>query len=140
MPSRLARILASFLSLPAWVRLWLLLCLFPANAAAFLFAAGPVGHWASLAFVLVGLSNGAMVWYQAGLSRLLAVPHLVFWGPLQVYLVGHLIAAATGAAPFGPAEVYAAVLASINGISLMFDAWDSLRWLRGERAVFRPQP
>ena len=138
MPSRLTQVLASFLSLPTWVRVWLAVCLFPANAAAFLFADGPVGHWASLAFVLVGLSNGAMVWRQAGLSRLLALPHLLFWGPLQIYLVGYLIDAAKGATPFGPAEIYAAALASINGISLMFDAWDSLRWLRGERAVFRP--
>lgn len=138
MPSRLTHILASFLSLPTWVRVWLALGLFPANAAAFLFADGPVGHWASLAFVLVGLSNGAMVWYQAGLSRLLAVPHLLFWGPLQVYLAGYVSNAAAGATPFGPNEVYAAVLAGINGISLMFDTWDSLRWLRGERAVFRP--
>lgn len=138
MPSRLTQVFASFLSLPTWVRVWLAVCLFPANAAAFLFANGPVGRWASIAFVLVGLSNGAMVWRQAGLSRLLALPHLLFWGPLQIYLVGYLFDAAKGATPFGPAEVYAAVLASINGISLMFDAWDSLRWLRGERAVFRP--
>lgn len=108
--------------------------LFPLNAASLWLTHWNTGYWAAWAFAVVALTNIPMTIVQAGLSRLLALPHVLAWGPLQVYLVLRLTGSVGG--PLQQGEwAYATALAIINAISLTFDGWDSWRWLRGERAV-----
>ena len=69
------------------------------------------------------------------MSRLMSVPHLFAWIPLQV-LIPIRLAEMVGSGPVSDAEwAFGIVLFVINGISLVFDVIDSFRWLRGEREV-----
>ncbi|MEO1142961.1 MAG: hypothetical protein AAFW66_11560, partial [Pseudomonadota bacterium] len=67
-----------------------------------------------------------------GMSKVLAIPHLIFWIPLHVILVNRL---------FGPTEMvdfemnYLIIILAINTISLIFDINDANEWRRGNRDV-----
>ncbi|KPQ30655.1 MAG: putative permease YjgP/YjgQ family [Marinobacter excellens HL-55] len=121
----------SFRSLPVWVQVWVAGILVPVNAAAFWFMDTPAGWWAALAAALVLVSNYPVMLACEGMSRLMSLPHLIIWGPLQVFLLHRLITASPGNPEFG---LILALLA-VNGISLVFDAIDSWRWFAGERDV-----
>lgn len=71
------------------------------------------------------------LWHaQVGYVRLVALPHIVVWTPLAIYLYRrrkHF------AAPWPVRWTVAALMATIV-VSLGFDYVDLLRWLLGERA------
>ena len=135
MLNRLLAIWRSYRSLPLWVQVWVGGILVPANAAAFALTNTPSGHWAAWAAAFVVATNVPIMWMEQGMSKLMSVPHLVAWIPLQVFLALRLTGAA-GSAPLEQAEfVLALMLLVVNGISLAFDALDSLKWWRGERHV-----
>ena len=71
------------------------------------------------------------LWHaQVGYVRLVALPHIVVWTPLAIYLYRrrkHF------AAPWPVRWTVAALMATIV-VSLGFDYADLLRWLLGERA------
>jgi hypothetical protein len=135
MLDRLLTIWRSYRSLPLWVQVWVGGILVPANAAAFALTNTPSGHWAAWAAAFVVATNVPIMWMEQGMSKLMSVPHLVAWIPLQVFLALRLTGAA-GSAPLDQAElVLALMLLVVNGISLAFDALDSLKWWRGERHV-----
>ena len=137
MPSRMLRMWASFRSLPLWVQVWISVFLFPANAASLALTHWDAGFWAAWAFVVVGGSNVTMLVLQAGLSRMMALPHVLAWGPLQGYLLYWLLT--SGQQGIGSGEwTYAFLLFTINAISLSFDLLDSWKWLHGARDVYRP--
>jgi len=134
MSDLIARHLASwqsFRSLPLWVQVWVAGILVPVNAAGFLLLDTPAGQWTALAAVLVLLSNYPVMLACRGMGRLLSVPHLLIWGPLQLALLYRL-----GSGGPGPVEQgFVILVLVVNGISLVFDTLDTLRWLRGEREV-----
>lgn len=135
MLNRLLTIWRSYRSLPLWVQVWVGGILVPANAAAFALTDTPSGYWAAWAAVLVVVTNVPIMWMEQGMSKLMSVPHLVAWIPLQAFLLLRLTGAA-GATPMGQAELMLAVLLLVvNGISLAFDAVDSVKWWRGDRHV-----
>lgn len=135
MLDRLLTIWRSYRSLPLWVQVWVGGILVPANAAAFALTNTPSGHWAAWAAAFVVATNVPIMWMEQGMSKLMSVPHLVAWIPLQVFLALRLTDAA-GSAPLEQVEfVLALMLLVVNGISLAFDALDSLKWWRGERHV-----
>ena len=135
MLDRILTIWRSYRSLPLWVQVWVGGILVPANAAAFALTNTPSGHWAAWAAAFVVATNVPIMWMEQGMSKLMSVPHLVAWIPLQVFLALRLTGAA-GSAPLEQAEfVLALMLLVVNGISLAFDALDSLKWWRGERHV-----
>lgn len=120
----------SLRSLPLWVQIWVVGVLVPVNAAAFFLldtAAGVATAWAAL--FVVATNMPIMYWY-GGMNRAMSIPHLMAWGPLQVWLVLRLIEAD---APVGIELFYIWLLLLVNGVSLVFDLIDSWRWLRGER-------
>jgi hypothetical protein len=129
--SLMTDILGSFFSLPRWVVVWMLVILGPVNMAAVFFIHEPGGPIiASLVFAGVFLSL-LSVPFERGLSKLTAVGHLLPWTILIAYIV---FAAPEGSATY---EIYLTVLAIVNGISLVFDYMDSLKWVRGDRQVVR---
>lgn len=132
MMSRLRDCHRSFLALPLWVRLWVALVLIPVNALPFFLLGTETGRWAALASLLVVASNLPIMLIERGLSRLMSIPHLFAWIPLLAFLLLRL-----GAEPplAGTELGLALVLLAVNGLSLVFDTIDSLRWLRGEREV-----
>jgi hypothetical protein len=138
MTERLQQSWHSFLSLPAWVQVWVGLVLIPANAASFFLLDYRSGQMAALAAAFVVVTNVPIMLCERGMSKLMAIPHLFAWGPLVVILVLRL-AEHSNASEFSLVEqVFAIVIVTVNGISLAFDVVDSWRWLRGDRSVPHP--
>lgn len=124
----------SFQRLPLWVRLWMAGVLIPVNMLSLLFLQYPSARMVAVAAVLALGSNMWLLYRHAGFNRLMAVPHLLVWGPLQAILVIYLM---TNASLISLAEVmYVSLVLSANGISLCFDLLDSWRWIQGEREPF----
>lgn len=135
MQARTQDIWKSYRSLPLWVQIWVALILVPVNAAAFVLLDTWLGVAAAIAAVFVALTNAPIMWVCRGMSRLMSVPHLFAWIPLQV-LIPMRLAGMVGGGPVSDAEwVFGIVLFVTNGISLVFDAIDSWRWAKGEREV-----
>lgn len=74
-----------------------------------------------------------MVYIQGGLTRLLSVPHVI-WIPLLIHLIRRLFVDHAIAAD-SDEYVFAAAVVAVNGISLLFDALESWRWLAGRREI-----
>jgi len=128
----------SFRSLPAWVQIWVGLILVPANALPFFLLNTWAGAAGAIAAIVVIATNGPiMLWYQ-GMNRALSLPHLLAWIPLEVALILRALGMAGSGSPAGAEMTLIVVLLIINGISLVFDALDSWRWIRGERETPRP--
>lgn len=117
--------------LPKWVKAWVL-GLIAVNAASFAFLHSEVGRWTAAAALVVCVFNVPMMLVQQGLTRLLSLPHFV-WFALVVYLAGQLFGA--NPLPAGSVRTYALVVLAVNSISLVFDVIEVFRWLRGEREV-----
>lgn len=125
----------SWQSLPAWVQVWLGLILMPVNAAAFFLIDTWTGIAAAIAAVFVVTTNVPIMLYEGGMSRLMAMPHLVAWIPLSVFIVGRLLNL-WGGPVLGKSEfVFAIMLLIVNGISLIFDTIDTVKWCRGARDI-----
>lgn len=122
----------SFLALPRRVQWWVAAVLIPVNTAPFLLLGSDTGKIGALSSLLIVATNVPIMLHQRGMSRLMSVPHLFIWIPLCLWLWNHLQAPLP---PTGLEWWLAVALLVANGISLPFDVVDSLRWLRGERAV-----
>lgn len=128
---RNSEILASFRRLPVWVQCWVGL-LAVANSLWLFLLDTPTGVLTGVAAIFVLLTNLPIMYVTGGMSKLMSIPHLLAWIPLEVYLIGSLL----GNAPMQPAEAfYASGLLIINGISLGFDFRDAWLWLMGDRAI-----
>lgn len=126
----IARIIGSWMALPLWVRLWLVV-LNLAFLAATLFIPSDLARIVLTAFVATGPFLFAMVLFQAGFTRLLGIAHLICWIPLAVWLATFV---RSGEGSDGP-TAYAGVLLAIVFVCLAFDVADAVRWLRGERSI-----
>lgn len=132
---RLQQVWRSYRSLPLWVQVWVGGILVPANAAAFLMLDTWSGRMAAAAAVFVAATNIPIMYREGGMSRLMSLPHLVAWGPLQAALAMRLFGMAGPDRLSGPETAFVVMLLVVNGISLVFDTLDSWRWLRGERDI-----
>lgn len=131
-------IAASWLSMKSWVKNWLYF-LNGVFIAAFAFLEDPAAKWILLAYVA---SGPLLAWFmvkQRGLTRLLGVAHLVPWVPLVVYIVLRLNSEVAGpAVAFTANPAFAAYLYLLLAclvFCLALDAWDAVRYLRGQRYV-----
>ncbi|BFN28112.1 hypothetical protein PSCT_04441 [Pseudomonas sp. SCT] len=122
----------SFRRLPLWVQLWMAAVLLPANLLSLFLLQYPGARMVAIAAVLALGSNMLLMYGYAGFTRLMALPHLLVWGPLQVMLPIYLMASA----PTTEEVMYIGLVLAVNGISPFFDTLDSWRWLQGERQVF----
>lgn len=121
----------SFRALPLWTQIWVAAILMPANLASVVFLDQPYGVWVALLAIGGMLPNLPIMLIERGLSRLMSVPHLLIWGPLMALLIG-LIPQVDGSY-----KTYLLVLMGINALSLIFDAKDTLAWMKGAREVAR---
>lgn len=126
------RLWRSIVGLPAWVKFWLMV-LAGTNMASFAFLHTDTGRWAAMAFAIVGAINMPMMFVQGGLTRLLSLPHFV-WAPLLIHLFPKIIGP-SALDHADPEFLFAAALFAVNGISLMFDALESVRWFGGRREI-----
>lgn len=133
---RLQKVWRSFRALPLWVQIWVGLILVPVNALPFFFLDTPTGRWAAWAAVFVVSTNAPIMLIAGGMSRLMAVPHLLAWGPLVMALLWRLCSPHISGEPLMAPELPLLwTLLSINSVSLAFDALDTWRWCRGERDI-----
>ena len=121
----------SFMRLPLWVRLWIPFGLGAVNISAFFLTQFPIGYWAAWATAFVLAVNGPIILFQRGWSKLLAVPHLIVWVPLLIYVTWRLSHHDVTWTEFS----YGLALLMVNGLSVLFDTADTWRWFKGERAV-----
>ena len=130
---RLTDILRSFLRLPRWVQVWVVLVLVPVNIMPLWFPDQPFGKWIAALSILGMLSNLPILWVSRGFSKAMGLPHVASWGP-QILLVAWLLVLSglDMAAGFRTAMV---LLLCINTISVLFDAVDSIKWFNGAREV-----
>jgi hypothetical protein len=117
--------------LPVWVQIWVGGILVPVNAASFALLDTWSGQVIAIAALVVVASNLPIMLWARGMSRLMSLPHLFIWGPLEILLLWHMRQATGGMAELEAAYVW--LVLSVNAISLVFDALDSWRWLKGER-------
>lgn len=120
---------------PAWVGIWLNLLLLGAFVLPitllFWRASRMAGFWSLVAALLSGLGVTWM-FNQLGYVKLLGLPHLLFWGPLLVYLWRQI---KRPDMPVWPRRIIFVVM-TVIAISLAFDTVDVLRYLLGERGSF----
>lgn len=129
--NHIERIFRSHFSLPVWVIVWMWLFLIPANLSGLLFLDTISGRWIAVLGGGALLVNGLLVLLNGGFSRVLAIPHVVLWGGLEIILL-HRITVET----LSPAEMrIVLIVLTINGVSLIFDIIDTRRWYLGERDV-----
>jgi hypothetical protein len=131
----LAAVWISWRALPFWVQVWVAGVLVPVNTAAFFLTDTRTGMAAAIAAVFVVITNVPIMLYEGGMSRLMAVPHLFAWIPLWIFIVGRLQNFFGGPMMESKEFIFALLLLVVNGISLVFDAIDTVRWCRGERKV-----
>lgn len=109
------------------------LVLVPVNLLSFLVLDYQAAQMVALAAVLALGSNMLLLYRYVGFSRVMALPHLVFWGALQVLLVMRVL---QNPAPGAGEVLFICLVLLVNGISLIFDLLDTWRWWQGERQVF----
>lgn len=121
----------SFRRLPGWVQVWVGCVLVPVNVTGLLFWEYPAGRWIGLAALVVFVINYLIMLVESGMSRLMSVPHILVWGPLEIALLYSMW--------LGSLEleilVFTATVVIINGISLVFDLRDFWLWTKGDREI-----
>ncbi len=121
----------SFRAMPLWVQVWVALILVPVNMASLFFVGQPMGIWIAVLAIGAMLPNLPVILYDRGFSKLMAIPHLLPWTILVVWL---LVAMPEGSVSY---ELYLWILLVINAISLGFDYPDAFKYWRGDRAPAR---
>ncbi len=124
------RIGQSWLSLPPWVKIWLL----SLNAV---FLAAPAflpcedSRIILIGFAACGPLLLAFAVFEGGLSRIMGIAHLVPWAPLLGWLLYSLAFSDKAAS----AIIYVSLLSAMIAVCLALDLYDALRWLHGERGI-----
>ncbi len=135
MKNRLTQCWHSFRVLPLWVQFWVGGVLVPVNALAFFLLDTWAGQLTAVAALFVVLTNVPIMLIERGMSKLMAVPHLIAWYPL-VFALGNRLLSANASHATGELEsAFIILVISVNGISLLFDTKDSIDWFRGHREV-----
>ena len=121
-------LMGELLQQPWWLLFWLSWLGF-VNVASIAFWSEVEARWVLGAFVGAFLLMTAL--YELnGYNRFLGLGHIVFWTPLMFYLYQRLTNV------MGPRlfETWLRVLLATNGVSLVIDYVDLLRYLMGDRA------
>ena len=126
------RILKSTFSLPVWVIVWVFLFLIPANLSGLFLLNYESGFWVALLGAGAIAINLVLMFLNGGFSKVFAIPHLILWIPLQIILLWRYLSVQE-LSVFE--QNYILVVMIINGISIVFDIYDTREWLNGNRDV-----
>jgi len=128
------QMILSMVRLPLWVHVWIWVLLLPINIASLFFMDTATGLYGAIAIIFVLMVNSALILINQGMSKVLAIPHLIAWGPLVIYIVWRAL--------FGAGYIYwdneallALGLLIVNIISLGFDVYDTREWRAGNRSI-----
>jgi hypothetical protein len=120
-------VIGAMLSEPWWLIAWL--CWLGAvNLASLFFLRESEARWVLAAF-LSSFVLMNVLYYNNGYNRFLGFAHIVFWTPLLLFLYSRL------SRILGPRlyENWIRILLATNGVSLVIDYVDVLRYLLGDR-------
>ncbi len=117
----------SFRAMPLWVQAWVALILAPVNMASLYFYSEPAGLWIAFLANIAMMMNLPVMLYDRGFSKMMAIPHLVPWTILVLWIFFYRPEAA------GNYDIYLTILLTVDTISLLFDFPDAIKWLNGER-------
>ena len=117
----------SFLSLPTWVKIWMMGILVPVNMIGLLFLDHSIGIWMAILGLAGMLPNLFVMYFEKAFSKTMAVSHIIPWTALVVYLIVQLV---QGNVPNG--NIYYAVWAMliVDIISLAFDYKETIEWFQ----------
>ncbi len=121
----------SFRQLPTWVQIWVSVVLVPVNLVPLAFLDQPYGAVIAALAVLGMALNLPIMIAARGMSRAMAIPHLLCWTPM-VLIVVYVLNTHTDLVP-----IYAQfllVLLVVDLISLGFDLRDAILWTKGGKA------
>lgn len=121
----------SFRAMPAWVQIWVGLILVPVNVTSLAFVLVPGGLLVAVLANVAMLLNLPIMVVERGLSKAMALPHVLIWSPLVVWL-GWILVNSTISGGFGR---YILVLLAVDVVSLVFDFKDARDWFKGQRTV-----
>jgi len=121
----------SYRALPLWVQIWVAGILVPVNMLSLAFLGQP--HAALLAVLAIGAMalNGVIMLAERGFSKAMALPHVVIWVPMVLWILGLQASGQVG----GSFALYLWVLLTVDAISLALDLRDAVLWWQGDRAV-----
>ena len=126
----------SFRRIPLWVQIWVAGILMPINFLAVCFATEHYGHWVAVLAIGGMLPNAFILASERGLSKMMAIPHIMIWTPLCLLLAWLLYGHSSGGTELSDTYAcYLIALLVIDSISLGFDFPDTLKWFRGDRAI-----
>lgn len=119
--------------LPQWVQIWMnvLVVLAPLCILVMLiFKATRKPGFVALVLTVLAFGSTILLHGQMGMVRLLGLGHVVFWTPLVIYLFRWQ---RQNTAPVLP-RLAVIVLIVMIVAALVFDYYDVIRWIAGERA------
>jgi hypothetical protein len=119
--------ISAILSEPWWVIAWVG-WLGAVNMASLFFLRESEARWVLAAFV-ASFTLMNVLYYTSGYNRFLGLAHIIFWTPLLIFLYRRLTKL------LGPRryESWIRILLASNGVSLVIDYVDVLRYLLGDR-------
>lgn len=117
--------------MPRWVQIWVFVILVPVNAISIFFVNEPFGVWIAVLAIGGFAPNLFVMLYERGFSNTMALPHVVIWTPLVIWIAIMLKSGTVG----GGFAAYLWVLLVVNLISLAFDFLDTRDWLKGVRRM-----
>lgn len=122
----------SFRNLPVWVQIWMSVVLVPANLVPLAFLDQPYGTVIAGLAILGMVLNLPIMMAGRGMSRAMALPHLLFWTPMVLIIV-YVLNTHTDLLP-----IYAQfllVLLVVDLISLGFDLRDAILWNKDRKSL-----
>ncbi len=122
----------SFRRIPLWVQIWVAVILVPVNLLPLAFVNEPYGLWVAVLSIGGMLPNLPIMMLERGLSKRMALPHLVIWTPLVV-LVGWILLSDQVLSDGYRWMLIALLLVDL--VSLAFDYVDAAKWQAGDRGV-----
>ncbi len=121
----------SFRNLPLWVQIWMVFFLIPVNLAPLAFVDQPQGALIAALSVTGMALNIPIIRAARGMTKAMALPHLICWVPLVAIIIMLL----TDGTVLSPEYArFLLLLLVVDLISLAFDLNDSIVWLRERQA------
>ena len=121
----------SFRNLPLWVQIWMVFVLIPVNLAPLAFVDQPQGALIAALSVTGMALNIPIIRAARGMTKAMALPHLICWVPLVAIII-MLLTDGTALSP--EYTRFLLLLLVVDLISLAFDLNDSIVWLRERQA------
>lgn len=117
----------SFLSMPTWVKIWMVGILVPVNMLGLLFLDQEIGLWIAILGLAGMIPNMFVMYFEKAFSKTMAVSHIIPWTILVVYLAIKLI---KGEVPDGNIYYVVWAVLIVDIISLLFDYKESVEWFQ----------